>query len=1532
MSQLQERSTPFGLIITKNQLHYSNTSKSNFPMKILNLSKTIGTIVRKGALLVLVLLLGITSSNFAQTVSGGSECTMVCSGDLIVPVDRYTCESTISYKNLLPNPCYDDGYIIQVLTLNNHLVAEGNGSVTVSVVGQYIYKVIHEIDGKDVACWGYIKFEDKNGPVKYLQYDSEGITLVCGVPSVDPSGIDDLATEYVSCVVPESYGTEALEPWFDVLENSDFKDCTGVDDVHFFTEVYDICKDDLPGDVEKAAFDNPPVGWEPCYVYKRSWFASDVTGRLSDTCAQFVVVVRPEAHKIKIDEYVEAECGEDEAEVMAEGYPYFRDLINTASDILTCPSSSNKKVRISPDSHYCKYAASVHYSEKVPLCNTDGSKVFKLIGKWTIMDWCASEIVWGNDGKHLFDDYKTTLKIVDETKPVAVGRPDYTTETSLFDCTGSVVVGPQQFTDCVGIESVETIAEYTIAGEGPHDSRFERITSPTNGITLNDVPLNVFIQVTFIATDFCGNYRKVYRGVFVNDDRAPVCIANDELNVSMVRVDEEDPTKLGARVYGEDLDDTSRDNCFPLILEVRRADEAAVSSNPESLWAEYVEFTEKDLDRDGCRGEVKVELRVTEDRGEFIVPAGEIDYYPQALSSTCWSTVILEDKNQLILELGDDKVVSCLEYFPEFDELKIIGCYDGVETSIDTLFESECDYYEKLRVEKVWTPFRNHDGSKIYKRPISQEITVENVHDTKFTFPIDYKLDCSKATLPAPASIDDIIEEKGCSNWLMEVEDQEFESNDPDACSKVLRRYTFINWCTWDPSNTELAVVTRPADGVWSLDEQIVLHYRDADLDYRNDIDDLNDGDIYDIEQSELGHKHDGAWVQIDNGDRVQGQKVFNHVDDIRGNATTSLDGYKYGYFSYTQVIKIQDKEDPIAAEPKVKQSCDPLTTDCDRPTFVEITLDGADNCSDLYYQVHLQPFQSGPFITDPFGTLDGKVHSGFYPEGTHNFEITTSDACGNFVKDTIEITVRGECKRPTPVCYATFIASMEDGTVNLWASDVESGSSTDNCSDYSDLKFTIELLSDKNGDDVINGLDASPSAPAETVVTLTCENVGTALVALWVTDEAGNEQFCVAPVTVVDNGGVCINIEANVTGSIVNEEDEEIDEVTVNITSEGMNPVSKLFDGFFDFISIPMQRDLTVTAEKNHKYLNGVSTSDLVLLQRHILGVKELNSPYKLIAADANRDDKVDTRDMLHISRLILGVYDELPSNTSWRFVEKGHVFSNPTSPWGFPESSTFNNIDSDVQANFIGIKIGDLSGNASPNNLLGDDDNATLRTVSIATENLDLVAGQSTDIVFSADQLKEVSGYQFTIALSEGTVFNGLSLGAESKLTEANFGLTKLDDNLITVSWSSVDAISFESSTTLFALNVTTLEATTVQNAVSLNSAFTPAEAYDNNVDKLNISLNILSESDEFELFQNFPNPVNNETVIGFNLPNAGSASLKIMDVSGKVLRIVQGDYSQGYNQITLDRSQLGAAGVLYYQLDTRDNSASRKMIIID
>ncbi|MEM6966743.1 MAG: T9SS type A sorting domain-containing protein, partial [Bacteroidota bacterium] len=80
------------------------------------------------------------------------------------------------------------------------------------------------------------------------------------------------------------------------------------------------------------------------------------------------------------------------------------------------------------------------------------------------------------------------------------------------------------------------------------------------------------------------------------------------------------------------------------------------------------------------------------------------------------------------------------------------------------------------------------------------------------------------------------------------------------------------------------------------------------------------------------------------------------------------------------------------------------------------------------------------------------------------------------------------------------------------------------------------------------------------------------------------------------------------------------------------------------------------------------------------------------------------------------------------------------------------------------------------------------------------------------------------------------------------------------------------------------------------------------------------------------NTPNPFKAETLIGFNVPEAGEVTVKIFDVSGRILRMMEMDAAKGYNSVNINRAELDATGVLYYQVETATETATKKMIIVD
>jgi len=106
---------------------------------------------------------------------------------------------------------------------------------------------------------------------------------------------------------------------------------------------------------------------------------------------------------------------------------------------------------------------------------------------------------------------------------------------------------------------------------------------------------------------------------------------------------------------------------------------------------------------------------------------------------------------------------------------------------------------------------------------------------------------------------------------------------------------------------------------------------------------------------------------------------------------------------------------------------------------------------------------------------------------------------------------------------------------------------------------------------------------------------------------------------------------------------------------------------------------------------------------------------------------------------------------------------------------------------------------------------------------------------------------------------------------------------------------------------------------------------------------ALSAVGESDEWDWVRvlsgvsNYPNPFNPQTTIAFELPNEQAVSLRIFDVSGRLVReLVDGEiYAQGRSEVTWngrdDDGRQVAAGVYFYRLDAGEFSESKPMALV-
>lgn len=775
-------------------------------------------------------------------------------------------------------------------------------------------------------------------------------------------------------------------------------------------------------------------------------------------------------------------------------------------------------------------------------------------------------------------------------------------------------------------------------------------------------------------------------------------------------------------------------------------------------------------------------------------------------------------------------------------------------------------------VRRTWTATDDFGNSS--PQSCTQTIFVDHVSDWVIEFPADITVDCG--TTPPDFGEPEIFFET-CEMIAVSYDDAFFTSV-PNACYKIVREWTIINWCVVGDHIDE-EVVEVPED-------ELGLSFPACDLDGDGDCDNRTFRD---------------SW----NATYKPNANMANQV--TTPDTDTDSDPWD-GYIVYEQVIKVIDTVDPVFVD-----NC-AIPDVCIEGITCGVTLvlpePAIDECSpDVNVDAEIL---FGNTWTDGFGP-----YSNVAP-GTYQVRYTASDNCNNQTACETTVTIV-DCKKPTPYCKNGIIVELmvpvdtnDIAMVEVWASDLNAGS-FDNCPGNLDISFSPD----------VNDLSR----------VYECEHVGQNPVEIWITDASGNQDYCETFVIIQANMGQCGDDPLVTTaGAIAAENDDLIEDVTVNLSGMSNGTFTTDENGSYSFGAIPVGNDITITPEKDDDALNGVTTYDLVLISKHILGVQQLDSPYKLIAADANNSGSVTTFDLVEVRKIILLVNTEFPNNTSWRFVDKGYTFPNPVNPWEevFPEVININNISSSVlDADFVAVKIGDVNASAAPNANAGTEDRSS-KTLFLNTEDLAVKAGETVTVPFSLEDA-DIVGYQFTLNFDQ-SILNFVEVSNGIAGTD-NFGFTLLDEGAITTSWNVSGNQQIDSDERLFSLVFKANKSGMLSDLINVNSRFTLAEAYDNMGNPMDVSLKFNGQvSEQFELYQNTPNPFNSISTIGFNLPEGGFATLSITDISGRLLNKVERDFETGYNEIQINSSNLPSSGVLYYTLESATETATRKMIVVE
>jgi hypothetical protein len=1425
--------------------------------------------------------------SFSFTVED-PDASLVCDDLHVLSLESPNCAGSILPQVALeggPYGCWNR-YIAEV----DKVAPFGNGpwvpaSFTTADKGKTFQYRISDQES-NAKCWGNVQVRDVTKPIIQCQ----SITVSCMETNLDPVYLTNtLGLSNAIPPVSDACGTATPPTYVDIQTNS--YNCD-------------------------SAYSK---------VIQRRWQTTDESTN-SNTCIQRIQMVRPTLGDVFIPDDVSLVCPDTNISIAATGVPYIKH--------------NGKNYPMDSNNSLCEISAEY---QDLQLSLPCGDRRVRRV--WELFDFCTS-----TPSGFLVQD----LYLLDESKPTIACPSPILVTVNADTCYGLVNLPDVVLDDdCSVLKSIHafwldnglTKNLQGFLSDFPDNDPLDFDTLGVMGSAYFPIGTTV---MSYVAEDSCGNLGDCTFLLTVADTELPIARCDTLPTVLLL---EDGTASIGANI----LDNGSSDGCTDSLAFKARF----LSVTPclfDTLWTDSLRFCCLDLS-----DTLDAILRVY----DIPVPSGTVaEGYGAGHYTDCSIQILVADPHPPTCVAPQNLTVSCEDFDPSLEDygfITSISCgVDSIALKVNySQFDSVCSRGTVVRIFEVFDAQGNVSGC-------AQAITLDYKQDYFVKFPDDVIVTaCNDSGIYGEPE----LQNNGCADFEVTFTDEIFTIV-PDACYKIERTWRIINHCQYDSleslitvpnprpnavenhaSNLPGAIISRcGTPGIWMPS---IVRINPTDPQPTN----------YCTFWSETTNGYEYTQIiKVIDGNAPTGTYT---VPACNNQTWTSANNAQFWNESYWWDNSLQQNdlcEEPTELSITGTDQCSGAAVNIEFLLFLDMDQD--DIMETVVNSLHLgsaglgwnnirfnnlntpnysggtpRQFDGRPVpANQKMGfaleeTVSGKNRTArvrwntqqdtttyFAPElphGTHRIKWFITDGCGNNIEYEYTFTVR-DCKAPTVVCKPGVLSAdiQPSGSVTITAN-FPLEYTEDNCTPASLLAIGIR----KCGSGAGFPLDGN-GMPVESV-SFNCNEQGSQCVEIWSRDKAGISDYCEKNILIQDNLDACPDPGDTLFGRVLTEQGEGV--AYVDIMVRGSSPFAPPFFLFFPTATnslgyftinpnIPLASTYDLVPERDDNPLNGVTTYDLVLISKHILALEFLDSPYKLISADANRSGSVTTFDIVELRRLILGITTELANNNSWRFVDSSFVFPNPQNPFqtGIPDTIQLDH----PPYKFIGMKVGDVNLSAAPNAQSPATERFNGKVYFDLTDR-QVQAGEEFMLTLTASEL--LAGCQFTL---ENNGLDILTVQPGPAMQDQHFALF---GDAMTMAWET-------GGQAVFSMLVRAKRAGWLHDMLALSNRITPSEAYKadgNDYEKQEVSLRFQHQEQGLVLYQNQPNPFEKRTNIRFYLPESGPATLKVMDSQGKVVWTQTREYPQGINQEELDLGAISAGGVLYYQLETATERAMSKMI---
>lgn len=493
-------------------------------------------------------------------------------------------------------------------------------------------------------------------------------------------------------------------------------------------------------------------------IIERTWVVSDENGN-SSSCIQNIFLERAD-----LDDVV---------------FPVDRDGITgevvSCDDNMLVDENGNPLPIVTgePNSMNCQFLESTYDDLTIDFCGATK----KIIRTWHIIEWCSTQTLMHNQ----------IIVTADTLAPVIVCPESLVLETGEHEC--------QTDNAFLTLPIVnDACSEFSVGIKIFDDSDLvfsnQNITDPF--VQIDDLPLGTY-EVEWKAQDACTNDTICYSILEVIDMQLPSMVCLQETQISL------GPDGI-VKMFPESVDLGSFDNCELDHFELRRLESAC---GGDTEFAPFVEFCCEDIG-----DTVMVVLKAVDHVG---------------LENFCQVSVLVEDKLRPILTCPSDLTVSCETWYSTTD-LNVFGQMHDVQSDVEQIIIDDAfnngfagfdgffvDNCGAIITESIVEEFECHQGQvqRIFTATddsgnvdsciqFIQVINPTPLTEDDIIWPDHVDIDtCANISLDSDLFGQPSWNTGFCSMIAFSFHDEVFGLT-TDACVKVIRSYTLIDWCQFD--------------------------------------------------------------------------------------------------------------------------------------------------------------------------------------------------------------------------------------------------------------------------------------------------------------------------------------------------------------------------------------------------------------------------------------------------------------------------------------------------------------------------------------------------------------------------------------------------------------------------------------------------------------------------------------------------------------------------------------------------------------